>query len=103
LRNSFLHPVDLEIFRRQNAFGSSLPCKIDILTIAGGRGHCHNPHRQPDSRPSEAEPTVPRLLRSDFSIAESTCQGISSYLLLAIGLKGGAVLAVTPASELLLP
>jgi hypothetical protein len=44
-----------------------------------------------------------RLLRSDVSIPESIAQGISIYLLLAIGLKGGAVLAVTPVSQLLLP
>ncbi|MES2466863.1 MAG: sodium-dependent bicarbonate transport family permease [Verrucomicrobiota bacterium] len=44
-----------------------------------------------------------RLLRSDLSIPESIYQGISIYLLLAIGLKGGAVLAVTPPSQLLLP
>ena len=34
---------------------------------------------------------------------ESIYQGISIYLLLAIGLKGGAVPAVTPPSQLLLP
>ncbi len=46
---------------------------------------------------------IARLLRSDLSIPESIYQGISIYLLLAIGLKGGAVLAVTPPSQLLLP
>lgn len=44
-----------------------------------------------------------RLLRSDLSVPEPIYQGLSIYLLLAIGLKGGAVLAVTPASVLLLP
>jgi hypothetical protein len=44
-----------------------------------------------------------RLVRSDLSVPESIYQGISIYLLLAIGLKGGAVLAVTPPSQLLLP
>lgn len=44
-----------------------------------------------------------RLLRSDLSVPEPIYQGLSIYLLLAIGLKGGAVLAVTPASALLLP
>ena len=44
-----------------------------------------------------------RLLRSDLSVPEPIYQGLSIYLLLAIGLKGGAVLAVTPLSALLLP
>jgi hypothetical protein len=44
-----------------------------------------------------------RLLRSDLAIPEPIYQGISIYLLLAIGLKGGAVLAVTPPPQLLLP
>ncbi len=39
---------------------------------------------------------IARLLRSDLSIPESIYQGISIYLLLAIGLKGGAVPAVSP-------
>jgi uncharacterized protein len=46
---------------------------------------------------------VARLVRSDLSMPESIYQGLSIYLLLAIGLKGGSVLAVTPVSELLLP
>lgn len=44
-----------------------------------------------------------RLIRSDLTIPEPIYQGISIYLLLAIGIKGGAALAVTPASEFLLP
>jgi hypothetical protein len=44
-----------------------------------------------------------RLFRSDLTVPESIYQGLSIYLLLAIGLKGGAVLAVTPLAELLLP
>ena len=39
----------------------------------------------------------------DLSVPEPIYQGLSIYLLFAIGLKGGAVLAVTPLSELLLP
>lgn len=46
---------------------------------------------------------VARIVRSDLSVPESIYQGLSIYLLLAIGLKGGSVLAVTPLSELLLP
>jgi hypothetical protein len=46
---------------------------------------------------------VARCVRSDLSVPESIYQGLSIYLLLAIGLKGGAVLAVTPPSVLLLP
>ena len=39
---------------------------------------------------------VAKLVRSDLSVPESIYQGLSIYLLLAIGLKGGAVLADTP-------
>jgi hypothetical protein len=46
---------------------------------------------------------VARFLRSDLSMPESIYQGLSIYLLLAIGLKGGAVLAVTPLGTLWLP
>ncbi len=46
---------------------------------------------------------VAKLVRSDLSVPESIYQGLSIYLLLAIGLKGGAVLADTPLRELLLP
>jgi len=44
-----------------------------------------------------------RAMKSDLSIPEPVYQGLSIYLLLAIGLKGGAALAVTPFVELLLP
>jgi hypothetical protein len=37
-----------------------------------------------------------RLLRSDLSLPESVYTALSAYLLLAIGLKGGAALAETP-------
>jgi hypothetical protein len=46
---------------------------------------------------------IARLLRSDLSVPESIYQGLSIYLLFAIGLKGGAVLAVTPLSAFWLP
>ncbi len=44
-----------------------------------------------------------RWVKSDLAVPEPVYQGLSIYLLLAIGLKGGASLAVTPFAELLLP
>lgn len=44
-----------------------------------------------------------RVVRSDLTVPEPIYQGISIYLLLAIGLKGGSALAVTPPGEFLLP
>ena len=44
-----------------------------------------------------------RLIHSDLSIPEPIYQGLSIYLLLAIGLKGGAALAVASPAELALP
>lgn len=46
---------------------------------------------------------IARWLKSDLSIPEPIYQGLSIYLLLAIGLKGGAAIAVTPIQEMLLP
>ncbi len=46
---------------------------------------------------------VARWIKSDLSIPEPIYQGLSIYLLLAIGLKGGAALAVTPFSEMMVP
>ena len=46
---------------------------------------------------------IARMLRSDLAIPEPFYQGMSIYLLLAIGLKGGAALAVTPATEVWKP
>ncbi len=46
---------------------------------------------------------VARWIKSDLSIPEPIYQGLSIYLLLAIGLKGGAALATTPFSEMLVP
>jgi len=46
---------------------------------------------------------VARWIKSDLSIPEPIYQGLSIYLLLAIGLKGGKALAVTPFSEVLVP
>jgi len=46
---------------------------------------------------------VARWIKSDLSIPEPIYQGLSIYLLLAIGLKGGAALAVTPFTEILAP
>ena len=44
-----------------------------------------------------------RAIKSDLAIPEPIYQGLSIYLLLAIGLKGGSALAVTPFVELLIP
>jgi hypothetical protein len=44
-----------------------------------------------------------RWIKSDLEIPEPIYQGLSIYLLLAIGLKGGAALAATPAIEMLVP
>lgn len=44
-----------------------------------------------------------RWVKSDLAVPEPIYQGLSIYLLLAIGLKGGSALAVTPFGELLLP
>ncbi|MFU8892068.1 MAG: sodium-dependent bicarbonate transport family permease [Luteolibacter sp.] len=44
-----------------------------------------------------------RAIRSDLSIPEPVYQGLSIYLLLAIGLKGGAALAVSSPAEVALP
>jgi uncharacterized protein len=46
---------------------------------------------------------VSRWIKSDLALPEPVYQGLSIYLLLAIGLKGGSALAVTPASEMLVP
>lgn len=44
-----------------------------------------------------------RLLRSDLEIPSAVYQGMSIYLLFAIGLKGGVSLAQTPAAEIVWP
>lgn len=44
-----------------------------------------------------------RLIRSDLEIPSAIYQGLSIYLLFAIGLKGGVSLSKTPASELVGP
>jgi hypothetical protein len=44
-----------------------------------------------------------RLIRSDLEIPSAIYQGLSIYLLFAIGLKGGVALSKTPASELVGP
>ena len=46
---------------------------------------------------------IARWIRSDLAIPEQVYQGLSIYLLLAIGLKGGSSLASTPAAELFVP
>ena len=43
------------------------------------------------------------LARSDLSVPEAVAKGLSLYLMLAIGLKGGAALAAPGAAEGLLP
>lgn len=46
---------------------------------------------------------VARAVRSDLEIPPALYQGLSIYLLFAIGLKGGVALAETPVSELVGP
>jgi uncharacterized protein len=46
---------------------------------------------------------IAKLIKSDLSVPEPIYQGISIYLLLAIGLKGGASLSTTPLSQLAAP
>lgn len=46
---------------------------------------------------------IATLLKSDLRFPEPIYSALSTYLLLAIGLKGGAALAVTPLSEVGLP
>lgn len=46
---------------------------------------------------------VARWIKSDLALPEPIYQGLSIYLLLAIGLKGGSALAVTPLAELWAP
>ena len=46
---------------------------------------------------------IARWIRSDLEIPSAIYQGMSIYLLFAIGLKGGVALSETPASELLRP
>lgn len=46
---------------------------------------------------------IARWIRSDLEIPSAIYQGMSIYLLFAIGLKGGVALSQTPASELVLP
>ncbi len=46
---------------------------------------------------------IARWLKSDLAIPEPIYQGLSIYLLLAIGLKGGSALAITPLGEMLMP
>jgi uncharacterized protein len=46
---------------------------------------------------------VARWVKSDLSLPEAMYQGLSIYLLLAIGLKGGMALSSTPMNEFLWP
>lgn len=46
---------------------------------------------------------IARWIRSDLEIPSAIYQGMSIYLLFAIGLKGGVALSQTPAAELVLP
>lgn len=46
---------------------------------------------------------IARLVKSDLELPPAVSSGLSIYLLLAIGLKGGAALAETPASEIVGP
>jgi uncharacterized protein len=46
---------------------------------------------------------VARWIKSDLSVPEQIYQGLSIYLLLAIGLKGGSALASTPIHEVIVP
>ena len=46
---------------------------------------------------------IARWVKSDLALPEAMYQGISIYLLLAIGLKGGAALSDTPLTVFLKP
>jgi len=46
---------------------------------------------------------IAKIIKSDLSVPEPIYQGLSIYLLLAIGLKGGASLTTTPVSQLAAP
>lgn len=46
---------------------------------------------------------VARWIKSDFELPDAVYQGLSIYLLLAIGLKGGAAVSLTPIGDLLGP
>lgn len=46
---------------------------------------------------------IARWIKSDLSVPEPVYQGLSIYLLLAIGLKGGSALATTPIGEMAVP
>ena len=46
---------------------------------------------------------VARWVKSDFELPDAVYQSLSIYLLLAIGLKGGAAVSKTPLHELFLP
>lgn len=46
---------------------------------------------------------VTRWIKSDFELPDAVYQGLSIYLLLAIGLKGGVAVSETPAEDLLGP
>jgi hypothetical protein len=46
---------------------------------------------------------VARWIKSDLALPEPIYQGLSIYLLLAIGLKGGSALAITPLADLWAP
>jgi len=46
---------------------------------------------------------VARWVKSDFELPDAVYQSLSIYLLLAIGLKGGAAVSKTPLNELFLP
>lgn len=46
---------------------------------------------------------IARLIKSDLALPEPIYQGLSIYLLLAIGLKGGAALAATPTMVFVFP
>ncbi len=46
---------------------------------------------------------IARWVKSDFQLPDAVYQSLSIYLLLAIGLKGGAAVSQTPITELLEP
>ncbi len=46
---------------------------------------------------------IARWIKSDLSVPEPVYQGLSIYLLLAIGLKGGSALATTPIGDMAVP